>query len=467
VRATLSRLSGWRAIFVVVLCCGSFSVGGYTFEKFEKHRDSCYRCGDGGGSSGSGSAPAVDPREAERRNVLFQANYAWARHDYRTALDFAWKALAIRDDKGLREWARKLQASILADEGDALLEKGDLRGAWASYRRAIDVWPAVFDRADKPRLDQIERAAAELEKQDAERRKQATEREALIGAWRDANERARDHLQNGRWAEALATFDQVNRRMPEDSPQYWAIYNAVPTEVSVNRNIAVAEVARSRGDLSGAIENLQKALSWDASNALANRLLRAALDERQKTTAPMQSALRRTQDELGPNVVDARGPKPLADVIANIPELAESPAAERARKGLVAAANHDWKVALAWYQDALNHDPGNPVLKRAVDLAQWMVKVRPTSGPLPQSASMSAPISGSANEIAEKLIRAYMDMADHILAQRYDNDYDRAKADYFAHQLRAEATEARMFSEAMKQTQTEEPRKRETLPFKR
>lgn len=35
--------------------------------------------------------------------------------------------------------------------------------------------------------------------------------------------------------------------------------------------------------------------------------------------------------------------------------------------------NHDWPVALAWWQEALQRDPANAALKRSVDLAQWMV----------------------------------------------------------------------------------------------
>jgi Tfp pilus assembly protein FimV len=35
---------------------------------------------------------------------------------------------------------------------------------------------------------------------------------------------------------------------------------------------------------------------------------------------------------------------------------------------------HDWKVARAWFQDALNHDPDNAGLKRLVDLADYTEK---------------------------------------------------------------------------------------------
>jgi hypothetical protein len=79
-------------------------------------------------------------------------------------------------------------------------------------------------------------------------------------------------------------------------------------------------------------------------------------------------------------VVDARNvptglPKSVADSIPN------TPAGNRVRKGFQAISSsdwrqHDWKVALAWFQDALNHDPGNPGIKELVDMAQYTLNKR-------------------------------------------------------------------------------------------
>lgn len=43
--------------------------------------------------------------------------------------------------------------------------------------------------------------------------------------------------------------------------------------------------------------------------------------------------------------------------------------AERVRKGFQAVKVHDWKVARAWFADALQHDPGNADLQQLVKLA--------------------------------------------------------------------------------------------------
>lgn len=75
-------------------------------------------------------------------------------------------------------------------------------------------------------------------------------------------------------------------------------------------------------------------------------------------------------------MVDARVPRDGAYLTNQVPELKRSPAADRISKGFQAVINHDWPVALAWWQDALNRDPNNAALKRSVDLAQWMVDRR-------------------------------------------------------------------------------------------
>lgn len=74
-----------------------------------------------------------------------------------------------------------------------------------------------------------------------------------------------------------------------------------------------------------------------------------------------------------PMVVDARNvptglPKSVDEAIPH------TPAGDRVRKGFQAIVAHDWKVALAWFQDALNHEPDSPGIKRLVDLAQYTLQ---------------------------------------------------------------------------------------------
>lgn len=105
------------------------------------------------------------------------------------------------------------------------------------------------------------------------------------------------------------------------------------------------------------------------------------------------------------SVVDARVPHDGAYLTDQVPELKNSPAADRITKGFQAVINHDWPVALAWWQDALNRDPNNAALKRSVDLAQWMVdrpKAKTTSPVTPLGTAIySASHGDSAGAIRQ------------------------------------------------------------------
>ena len=79
----------------------------------------------------------------------------------------------------------------------------------------------------------------------------------------------------------------------------------------------------------------------------------------------------------GPSKLDVGGGK----VPSGLPKFVEdsipqTPAGDRMRKGFEAIQDGDWKVALAWFQDALNKDPGDPTLQRLVDLAQFTLVYR-------------------------------------------------------------------------------------------
>lgn len=73
------------------------------------------------------------------------------------------------------------------------------------------------------------------------------------------------------------------------------------------------------------------------------------------------------------SVVDARNvpsglPKALDNAIASAYSSAPPGVSDRVRKGFQAVMERDWKVAKAWFQDALKRDPNNAGLKRLVAL---------------------------------------------------------------------------------------------------
>ena len=90
-------------------------------------------------------------------------------------------------------------------------------------------------------------------------------------------------------------------------------------------------------------------------------------------------------------VVDARNvPSGLSKAVEKsiTKAYAKSPhgVSERVRKGFQAVAQRDWKVAKAWFQEALNREPSNAGLKRLVELCD--TTQQPTK-PSPQPNSQS------------------------------------------------------------------------------
>ena len=110
---------------------------------------------------------------------------------------------------------------------------------------------------------------------------------------------------------------------------------------------------------------------------------------------------------IDPSVVDARVPRDGARLVRRVPELARSPAADRIAKGFQAVMNRDWPVALAWWQDALQRDPGNAALKRSVDLAQWMVDRRTAAAAGPVTPPLTAAIHAAARGDNAEAIRQF------------------------------------------------------------
>lgn len=106
------------------------------------------------------------------------------------------------------------------------------------------------------------------------------------------------------------------------------------------------------------------------------------------------------------SVVDARVPRDGAYLTDQVPELKNSPAADRITKGFQAVVNHDWPVALAWWQDALKRDPNNAALKRSVELAQWMVD-RPMAKAAKPVTPLGAAIHSASHGDSAKAIRQF------------------------------------------------------------
>lgn len=141
-------------------------------------------------------------------------------------------------------------------------------------------------------------------------------------------------------------------------------------------------------------------------------------DLKPATTAPASST---PLPYLDASVVDARNvptglPKSVQDAIPL------TPAGDRVRKGFQAAMQRDWKVALAWFQDALNQQPGDPALQQLVDFAQFSLDNATQTHTLPFENNSTPALSTSAkddpdSDMSESMKQALNDWADKNLRQ--------------------------------------------------
>lgn len=155
-----------------------------------------------------------------------------------------------------------------------------------------------------------------------------------------------------------------------------------------------------RKDWDNAIRSFEEALDRDPDDPDLNDWLKRAKAEKAKARMPAVATPSRPAPSNDSKVVDTRSepaslggksnstgatakpgqtkpaptspsslPKGLGNAIANAYLSAPPGVSDRVRKGFQAVMVRDWKVAKAWFQDALNRDPTNASLKRLVALS--------------------------------------------------------------------------------------------------
>ena len=220
--------------------------------------------------------------------------------------------------------------------------------------------------------------AAEARQQEADAAA-ARQRQTLTEATA-ANEQGVQFYKNSDWAKAVAAFQEAADKNPNETVIKQNLANAQANLRNQQAEILAKQQAKeSAARMHKSIENLAESLTvapttsggldFDGGNAPAARGGGSGGLDFTAAIATPSSPL-----EFGdPKVVDTRNvPSGLPkSVEATIPH---TPAGDRVRKGFQAIADHDWKVALAWFQDALNKEPGDPGLQRLVDLAQFTLQ---------------------------------------------------------------------------------------------
>lgn len=207
---------------------------------------------------------------------------------------------------------------------------------------------------------------------------------------RDFNELGVQAYNKGDWTTAISLFQQALQNSPDDPVIRKNLANAQTNLANQQaRERAEKEAMERQRQNKVAADNMQQSIQnfaqtlnaapvsggldfdlRDAPNS-PSKAGSGSLDFTASVAAPSRPSV-----SGDPKVVDARVPRDGAHLTDQVPELKNSPAADRISKGFQAVIKHDWLAALAWWQDALNRDPNNAALKRSVELAQWMVDKR-------------------------------------------------------------------------------------------
>jgi len=272
-----------------------------------------------------------------------------------------------------------------------------------------------------------DRAAQELAAQQQAQMIAEQQRKAAIEA---LNNQGLDAYKNKNWTTAIKFFKQALAYEP-DNPVYL-------------RNLAICigregEEAYRDGNYASALNDFQEALAGDPLTDTDGRAVITSdiTNTQEKIADGQQQQQQQAQDKIAAGkiqqslqgmvntmntaptsngldfmesdtkIVDARNiqsnlPKSVDNAIASAYSNASPEVSERVRKGFQAVMNHDWKLAQAWFGDALNHDPSDAGLKAFAELADYKVANPPLNKSnlqLPKDSDVEFLFPGSEQEL--------------------------------------------------------------------
>ena len=323
-------------------------------------------------------------RNARYDDVRTRVQAALGQREYREALRLLLEQQMLIDGPNVRDMIVRVEALIMWADGNAAVQNKDYATAISHFRQALARMPDMFSQENRTYVtnleDYLKNEQAALEQRQAA--------ESAAREYVEREKRNRPQVEQLR-AEAKAIMELYPA---EAMAKLAAALELLPgdTKASGDWWLANAALARLEARYDDAIKALQSAQNFHGDlPVIADARIRVT-NERIHQGTNVQIAFNDLRQRLtvAPNidtsVVDARVPLVGTNLIVQVPELNNSPAADRISKGFQAVIAHDWPVALTWWQDALNRDPNNAALKRSVDLAQWMVDKRKAtaSGPV-------------------------------------------------------------------------------------
>jgi tetratricopeptide (TPR) repeat protein len=193
----------------------------------------------------------------------------------------------------------------------------------------------------------------------------------------ELNEKGLEAYKKGDWANAASFFEQALRNSPDDPVIKQNVANARAWLANDEaKEKAEREEAEAKRKDKAAADNMQQSIQNFAKTLNATPSSGGLDFDGGGSANPANGGSK--SDGLDftsgdPGVVDARIvpsglPKAMDEAIAGAYKDAPAGVIDRVRKGFQAVMERDWKVARAWFEDALNRDPNNAGLKRLVAL---------------------------------------------------------------------------------------------------
>jgi len=208
-----------------------------------------------------------------------------------------------------------------------------------------------------------------------------------------ANDKGLDFYKKEDWANAVTFFQEAADKDPDDLVIRDNLAKAkLHLQIQQDEQLRIRQQEQQNkadvGNIQHAVQTFTQTLNAIPSSG--------ALDFDQQHTASansngnslgfMSNGSSTPQTTIAPDlqfydakIVDARNvssglPKFVDNAIADAYSKAPEGVSDRVRKGFQAVTDHDWILARAWFEDALNHDPDNAGLQRLVELADYTEK---------------------------------------------------------------------------------------------
>lgn len=238
-----------------------------------------------------------------------------------------------------------------------------------------------------PARDYAAEAAAQQAAIAAQQAQQA--RQQRLNEAYNANEQGNALLKKGDWAKAIHLYEEAARKSPNDKIIRDNLAKA-QRRLQAQRAEAEQERLAKQRDKTAA-SNMQRDINIFAETLNAAPASSGGLDfdggnsgtppsgggglDFISPIPPANADKPAAASEVGnPMVVNAQNvrsglPPEVDTAIAGVFSSAPPGVANAVSKGFQAVVTHDWKVAAAWFGDALNRDPGNTTLKNLLTAA--------------------------------------------------------------------------------------------------